>query len=315
MDVDFSKSISDAQLRRLLDLTDVASFQNLNAIFFKYTHSDIAATSWVSFDGKEIRGTIDGATGQKRGLNLVHPFVHNDKIALNGLFYNGLKDSEITCVRELLVSSCLSKSKIIFDALHTQHETLSIIEDARGVFITQVKNNQKKLLEDLVDYQTIEKTFSIEKTLDKGHGRIETRIGRFYNITGIEFNKRWEKCNLSTLIIIEREFINTKTNKVSKEKSYHISNKNQAEINSKEYFQAIRNHWQIESNNYLRDTTFREDKIKCFKIKRMKMMCSFISIANNLLQNLKIKNIKAKLEDINHDLNTDNELFRPIKFL
>ncbi|MGY0408737.1 MAG: hypothetical protein ACWIPJ_10360, partial [Polaribacter sp.] len=65
--------------------------------------------------------------------------------------------------------------------------------------------------------------------------------------------------------------MNTKTNKVSKEKSYPISNKNQTEINTKEYFQAIRNHWQIESNNYLRDrdTTFREDKIKCFKTERM----------------------------------------------
>ena len=64
------------------------------------------------------------------------------------------------------------------------------------------------------------------------------------------------------------------------------------------FFNAIRNHWQIESNNYLRDTSFREDKIKCFENNRIKTLSVIISIVNNLLQNKKVKNIKAELEEI-----------------
>ena len=315
LDLDLKHCISDPQLRRLLALVDAIDLPSINSLYFGWASKDIPKESWISFDGKEIRGTIDGVLGEKRGLNIVHPFVHNDKIVLNGMFYHGLKDSEINCVRELLKDNLLAEQSIIFDALHTQYETLSRIEKSSGTYIAQVKGNQKELLEDLSDHITIEKSFDKVASLDKAHGRIEKRKGLFYDIQGVEFEQRWNPCSLATLIIIDRESTKLKTGKITKERSFYVSNKPKEQIKTTAFFNAIRNHWQIESNNYLRDTTFREDKIKCFNHTRIKTISSMISLANNLLQNAKIKNMKAKLEDIACNPTDAIALFTKIKFL
>ena len=315
MGVDFEKHISDPQLRRLLELTDSEKLQEINSKYFGWGYNVVPDKKWISFDGKEIRGTIDGVVGEKRGLNIVHPFVHQDKITLNGLFYHGLKDSEITCVRELLKDKLLAKQRLIFDALHTQYQTLTTIEEASGTYVAQVKENQKELLEDLKDNLSISKPFDLTDSLDKAHGRLEKRQGMFYDISGIKFQDRWKSCNLSTLIIVDRESTKIKTKKTSKEQSFYVSNKSISEIQTEDFFNAIRNHWQIESNNYIRDTSFREDKIRCFNHRRIKTISTMISVASNLLNNDKTPNIKAKLEDIACDPKLANPLFRKIKFL
>lgn len=107
---------------------DSMTLQHVNSVYFGFTTAVVPQDHWISFDGKEIRGTIDGVSGEKRGLNIVHPFIQQDKISLKGLFYHGLKESEITCVRQLLEDSVLAQGAVVFDALHTQYETLTIIE-------------------------------------------------------------------------------------------------------------------------------------------------------------------------------------------
>jgi hypothetical protein len=118
--VDHQKVISDAQLRRILARVDAMELQFINSHYFGFTNDAVPKDRWISFDGKEIRGTIDGVLAEKRGLNIVRPFVQQDKISLNALFYHGLKESEINCVRELLKDGDLARDSVIFDALHTQ---------------------------------------------------------------------------------------------------------------------------------------------------------------------------------------------------
>jgi len=157
-----------------LEQVDSELLQQLNSKYFGWVYSAIAKGSWISFDGKEIRGTIDGVMGEKRGLNIVRPFIQEDKISLNGLF---------------------------FDALHTQYETLTTIEASLGTYVAQVKENQKELLEDLKDHLSISKSFHNTELINKGHGRLEQRKGSFYDISGVEFNNKWKPCNLATLIV------------------------------------------------------------------------------------------------------------------
>lgn len=315
MNVQSERSISDTQLRRLLAIVDAIELQQINSEYFGFVSDRIPKKRWISFDGKEIRGTIDGVSGEKRGWNIVRPFVQQDKISLSSLFYHGLKQSEITCVRELLKDDSLAKSNIVFDALHTQHQTLTTIEEASGTYIAQVKENQKELLEDLKDHLSISKPFDQSNSLDKAHGRLEVRQGMFYDISGVEFDKRWKSCGLSTLMVVDRQSTNLKTEKVTGERSFYLSNRPNTEIKTKDFFDAIRNHWQIESDNYLRDTTFREDKIRCSNDRRIKTISTMISLANNLLQNQNIDNIKAKLEDIACNPVLAVTLFKKIEFL
>ncbi len=71
------------------------------------------------------------------------------------MFYHGAKDSEISSVRTLLQNKGLANRQLTFDALHTQHETLEMVEQANGTFIAQVKANQAQLLEDVQDHITL----------------------------------------------------------------------------------------------------------------------------------------------------------------
>jgi len=55
-------------------------------------------------------------------------------------------------------------------------------------------------------------------------GRFDQRKGTFYDISSIEFDQRWKPCKLSTLIVIDRESTQLKTGKITKERSFYVSN-------------------------------------------------------------------------------------------
>ena len=189
----------------------------------------------------------------------------------------------ITCVRESLEGSPLKAAPVIFDALHTQYHTLTIIEEASDTHITQVKENQKELLEGLKDHLPISRPSEKPDTLDKAHGRLEHRQGRFYHISGIAFNSRWGPCCPSTLIVVDRQRARLRTGRVTTERSFHVPNRPVQGIGARPSFDAIRGHWQIEGDHYLRDTTVREDRIECPDHQRIKTISTMITLANDLL--------------------------------
>jgi len=48
-------------------------FQSINSEYFGFKNQNVPKDRWISFDGKELRGTIDidGVLGEKRGVNIV----------------------------------------------------------------------------------------------------------------------------------------------------------------------------------------------------------------------------------------------------
>ena len=63
--------------------------------------------------------------------------------------------------------------------------------------------------------------------------------------------------------------VEIKKEEISRERSYYVSNIELEGPQSKtltdveeELFTAIREHWHVESNNYIRDMTFKEDYVK-----------------------------------------------------
>lgn len=298
LEVEQANPISDVQLRRLLALVDVSSYQFFHSSYFGWQVSLLPEQSWISFDGKELRGTIDGVMGEKRGLCIVRPVLQQSNISLPGIFYYGVKDSEIRCVRELLQTYNLASQCLTFDALHTQHQTLEMVQDAQGVYIAQVKANQSVLLEDLQDHIKLVTPVAKRQTSEKGHGRIEERKASFYPVEEICFEAKWDASGFSTLVVIERESIQCKTDKMSRETSYYLSNATLEQIAPKEFFKAIRQHWSIEVDNWVRDVTFREDRIRCKEPIRSKSLASIISVAGNLLRQQKKGHLKAMQEDI-----------------
>ena len=49
-------------------------------------------------------------------------------------------------------------------------------------------------------------------------------------------------------------------------------------------FGAVRNHWRVEVNNYIRDTNFGEDQIRTTKAHLIRSVASFINLSMNMLQ-------------------------------
>ena len=311
LDVSARYTVSDVQLRRLLALVDVPAYQQFHAYYFGWQPSLLPEGSWISFDGKELKGTIDGVAGQKRGLCLVRPLLQQGSISLPGMFYQGAKDSEITCVRTLLGESALATQCVTFDALHTQYQTLEIVQGAGGRYVTQVKANQTALLEDLQDHVQLTDPVAEQKSLEKGHGRIEKRKATFYPVAGaVCFERKWDTSDFATLVVLERESTQCKTVKVSQETSYYLSNAALEQVSPNTLFKAIRQHWSIEADNWVRDATFREDRIRCKEPNRSKTLASIISVAGNLLRQQSKESLKAMQEDLAYNPMLATALFR-----
>ena len=159
-----------------------------------------------------MRGTIDKVAGEKRSENIIQQVSHQEKSSQLIAFYNGSKESEKTLVQKHFeAEKDLSGCAYSFDALHTNAGLLTDIAQKNGIYLAQVKENQKILLEDCkhIHNHLTEKQY-INKN-EKGHGRIETRQGYLYLLNVECLVPRWKNSDIQTLLVVERTRFITKT--------------------------------------------------------------------------------------------------------
>jgi len=90
------------------------------------------------------------------------------------------------------------------DAHHCNPETLTQINQAEGLYLVQVKENQPKLLEQcriLADQSSCVETIDY----DLSHGHISTRQANLYDLSLSDIDDRWQNTGLRTLIAMNRE--------------------------------------------------------------------------------------------------------------
>ena len=303
--------ISYSQLKRILKTVDYKQFDEINCSFFGKLTSEDESLGWQAVDGKELRGTIDKVAGQTRNVNIVNMISHQDKQSQLVEFYDGSKESEMVLVRNYIKEQDdLTGRAFSFDALHTQTELLESIDAKGGVYLSQVKANQKFLLEDCQHvHENLPEMYNF-KSLEKGHGRIECRTSYLYNMNNDSLEERWSETGIQTLVTTTRERESVKAGKVSYETSYFVSNLKLTEKSSEGLSNAVRSHWSVESDNNIRDTNYGEDKIICFDTNTSKVMAVCISWSLNLLRKKNIQNnLKALREDISADRNLVYALF------
>jgi len=212
-------------------------------------------------------------------------------------FYNGKKESERPCVSGLLDGK-FGGQKITLDALHLIPETVKQIEKQNGIFLIGIKENQQELLEEIKMISADDKPIKQHSDSEKSNGRIDTRTYTGFALNNAYLDKRWQDANFQTVIKVERQSYNCKSKTESNETSYYISNQKLKQgITDDELFHAIREHWNVETNNYIRDVTFREDDLKTKYPTMARNMATCRTGLLNLLYQLKPKNIKAKLEE------------------
>jgi predicted transposase YbfD/YdcC len=287
-----AKAVSRAQLPRILDKVDWAGLNEIVVEHFG-VRIEVEAKQWYAVDGK----TLGGVAGQRE--RLLAAVSHRERRTVAQQPLHGTKKSEITAVRELLAQTGLEKGHSTLDALHFNPTTTRQINQAGGHFVIQLKANQPHLLAQLSQEAAAAQPVGRLKMVDKGHGRLEIRQATFFKISHLELDPRWAQSGLTTLIVLARRSTDLATQKRSAEVSFYCTNVSVAPadtVTQEELFQAIRGHWGVEADNYIRDVSFQEDKVKTKQGNQAQVLASLRTLAIQLLREAGFVNFKAALE-------------------
>lgn len=308
--IDMTRAVSRAQLPRILTSVNQQLFEDL---LFKFTKIELSdqERKWFAGDGKELRGSIE--KGDKRGEVSVQLVRHDNGGVVGQAFYNGTKESEKPCLQQLVDTTGVKSQRITADALHLHPSMTEMVQQAGGVFVIGLKDNQKELLQDMVDHTKAFAPRKEHKTVDKGHGRLEIRQYTCFDVSGEYFESRWAKSGFSSLIRVKRTRIVLKNNDSSEELSYYLSNGKSE--NALEYFEAVRNHWSIEVNNHYRDVSLKEDEFRTKEKPITKLMASIRTLVLDLLRRWNPRNVIAQMEQFQDNFDDLFHALKKIRFL
>ena len=307
------RCISRAQLPLFLGKINyelLAFFVLKNSIFVY----KMSVESWYAIDGKELRGSIQ--KGSKRGEAIVQVVQHKDREVVGQGFYNGKKESEIPVVRDLLNQRGLKGQKITMDALHFNPKTLDLISESGGKFLVGLKGNQEVLCEQMEDVSYYISPQFERDDQEKGHGRDEERYYLSYDVSQLKFDERWKNVKFQTLIRVCRKQEVVKKGECMYEVSDYLSNiRCKNEQTAHELFDAVRNHWQVEVNNYIRDKVLKEDKLRTSNSKQARTIACLRTLVTRILDEFKPKNRRSELDYFSIKFQECLRRLRAISFL
>jgi predicted transposase YbfD/YdcC len=216
----------------------------------------------IAIDGKALRGSARAQQGWK-ALHQVSAYAADYGLTL-GQRTCAAKSNEITAMAELLPALALEGAVVTIDAIGCQTALAAQITDGGGDYVLAVKENQPQLAFALRDFFSsvnapgyCRRKVSIHETLDKGHGRIETRrclaVGELDWLELLGLKARWPKLASVACIESTREI----GGRTTTEKRYVLSS---LPADSRRLLHAVRTHWGIETGlHWCLDVTFGED--------------------------------------------------------
>ena len=240
-----------------------------------------AAGEVVAIDGKALRRA---RARSEETRTIVSAWATEHGLALGQSAVAG-KSNEITAVPELLRALELAGCIVTLDALHCQKNTAREIHEADADYVLALKGNQgtthaevRAYLDDAIARSAPE--LAQVQTLEKGHGRIETR--RYWQSTHIGwFADRAEWENLHSVGVVEtvREATG---HPPSTERRYYLSSL-PADITR--FARAVRGHWSVENNlHWSLDVSFGEDNSRARTRHAATNLATLRRIALNLLR-------------------------------
>ena len=152
---------------------------------------------------------------------------------------------------------------VVADATNCQSENTRIVIEGGGDYAFNLKKNHPKFCDEIdkmCDYESKTEFNKVKSktltTLEKGHGRVETRHYRL--VTDDEyinyFNNKGKWWKLAGIGIVDRTRI--KKGKTETERHYFVTSLNDV----KTFADAVRRYWSIENNlHWTLDVTFQED--------------------------------------------------------
>src|SRR5229473_1743559 len=215
----------------------------------------------LAVDGKTLRGSKkQGAPG----THLLSVLSHRLGLTLTQQAV-AAKTNEIKEVETVLSQIVLTGRVVTMDALLTQRAVAQTIVDAGGDYVMIVKDNQPQLKADIELVFTLppagDRQESV-RTVDVGHGRIETR-----NLTTSEALVGYSDWpGLVQVFEVGRHVITKKTGTERVEVVYGVTSLSPERATPGRVLELVRGHWAIENkSHWVRDVTFDADRsqVRC----------------------------------------------------
>ena len=238
----------------------------------------------VAIDGKTLRRSYQEG-GAKAPIHMISAFASRQRLVL-GQRKVADKSNEITAIPELLDLLTIKGAIVTIDAMGCQREIARKIVAKEADYVLALKGNQGTLNEDVELFFAEQKACKFKdtkvsqyETLEKSHGRIETRS--FTSIGDIDWLKaRHDWMGLKSIVMVEsiREFA---SGKIEQESRFYISSLAADAVRQGD---AIRGHWSVESHHWVMDMVFRDDECRIRRDNAPANFATIKHIASNLMR-------------------------------
>jgi predicted transposase YbfD/YdcC len=250
-----------------------------------------------AMDGKTPRGTRKKDEDRSEYLLSVYD-VEQAKVMSQVAV--GRKENEITKAPEALKKVEISRKIITGDAMHTQKAISAQIISQGGDYVFPVKENQLRLYQNIQQlfapeypkpgFGKIQMDFLTSQKVNKGHGRLETRI-----LTTSEMLNPYSTWpGLAQVYRLERRFQwwrSGRCYRTSNEVEFGITSLSRTNATPARLLMIRRAHWGIETGLHgRRDVTFKEDAIRMTVGNTGKVMTSINNLVIALTRQAKFQN-------------------------
>lgn len=246
-------------LRALMNRVDPALFEACFTSWALSLRPD--AADLIALDGKSLRRSGDSARARPP-LHLVSAWASSQRLVLAQEPVEA-KENECAAMLAILERLTIEGALVTVDAIATNPAIAEAVTEAGGDYLLALKSNQPVLHAEVEAYFAEAPAGELHtvQTLDKDHGRIETRT------TSVSRDVRWLLAHddrrypghprFPTLKSLVRTTTRTEhRGRATEQTRYFISS---AELSPERAAQAVRAHWGIESFHWVLDVVFRED--------------------------------------------------------
>lgn len=216
----------------------------------------------ISIDGKTVCGSHERGIG-KQAIHMVSAWAQQSRLILAQTTVDA-KSNEITAIPAVLKLLDLNGCTVTIDAIGCQKTIARQIVQQGGKYVLAVKDNQEQLHSDIADtfrYVAADDWQEVAhehvRTLEAGHGRIETRD--YWLITEPEYLRylkpkgAWHDVGGIGMVVRERIVDGQR----SQQTGYYLLS---GHPTARSFAGAVRGHWGIENSvHWVLDVTFGED--------------------------------------------------------
>lgn len=264
----------------------------------------------VAIDGKAVRRALD------EGASIPH--IVSAWASENGLTLGQVKVSdksnEITAIPELLDALALQAAIVTIDAMGCQKEIAAQIVEKKADYVLALKGNHPALHEEIEEFfadavppcatepapTVAPNSMVFHQTIDKGHGRIETR--RYWQSSDIDWihdKKLWK--SIRTIGMVES--IRCVKRKNTIQRRYYLAS---LHPDAPTFAKAVRGHWGVENAlHWTLDVTFREDQSRARSKNAAQNLAALRRIALNLIKKNPQEKVSQRQKRIMAALDTD----------